>query len=145
MPGLNQGVRSNIASPDGLDSLLGALRKGNHQQYLEQPERLAEQDTVSDGNNILGHILGSRDASRELASRAVAESGLDPELLKKMLPAVAALLMGGLSRQGASLEGADVARQSDSGGIGNMLVAMLDADKDGSVVDDLMGMARRLS
>ena len=144
MPGLNQGVRGNIASQEGLDSLLGALRQGNHQQYLEQPERLAGPDAVSDGSNIRGHILGSRKASRELASRAAAQSGLDPALLKKMLPVVAALLMGGLSRQGASLEAPDVARQSDSTGIGAMLVAMLDADKDGSVVDDLVGMARRL-
>ena len=141
---LNQGVRNNIASSAGLDSPLGALRNGNHQRYLEQPERLAEPDTINDGNNILGHILGSRDASRQLASQAAAQTGLDPALLKKMPPAVAALLMGGLSKQGASLPGAESAGQADTGGIGAMLGALLDADKDGSVVDDLVGMARRL-
>lgn len=144
VPGLNQGVRNNIASSAGLDSPLGALRNGNHQRYLEQPERLAEPDTINDGNNILGHILGSRDASRQLASEAAAQTGLDPALLKKMPPAVAALLMGGLSKQGASLPGAESAGQADTGGIGAMLGALLDADKDGSVVDDLVGMARRL-
>lgn len=147
MPALNRGLRSNISSAEGLDSLLNALRQGNHQQYLEQPERLAKQHTIDDGNNILGHILGSRDASRRLASQAAAQTGLDTDLLKKMLPAVAALLMGGLSKQGASLGTAapqGAAGQSESSGIGAMLGDMLDADNDGSVMDDLLGMARRL-
>jgi hypothetical protein len=64
-----------------------------------------------------------------------------------MLPAVAALLMGGLSKQGASLGSAaapGAAGQGESGGIAAMLGNMLDADNDGSVMDDLLGMARRL-
>lgn len=36
------------------------------------------------------------------------------------------------------------AGQAGSGGIAAMLGDMLDADNDGSVVDDLLGMARRL-
>ena len=147
MPALNRGVRSNISSAEGLDKLLNALSQGNHQQYLEQPERLAEQDTIEDGKHILGHILGSSEASRQVASQAAAETGLDTDLLKKMLPAVAALLMGGLSKQGAALGTAappGAAGQAGSGGIAAMLGDMLDADNDGSVVDDLLGMARRL-
>jgi hypothetical protein len=60
-----------------------------------------------------------------------------------MLPAVAALLMGGLSKQGASLGSAaapGAAGQAESRGI----AAMLDADNDGAVMDDLLGMACRL-
>ena len=147
MPALNRGVRSNISSAEGLDKLLNALSQGSHRQYLEQPERLAEQDTIEDGKHILGHILGSREASRQVASQAAAETGLDTDLLKKMLPAVAALLMGGLSKQGAALGTAappGAAGQAGSGGIAAMLGDMLDADNDGSVVDDLLGMARRL-
>ena len=48
---------------------------------------------------MLGHILGSKDASRQLASEAAARTGLDVGILKKMLPAIAAMLMGGLSKQ----------------------------------------------
>ena len=143
MPALNRGVRTNISSAEGLESLLNALRQGNHQQYLEQPERLAEQHTIDEGNHILGHILGSRDASRQVASQAAAQTGLDADLLKKMLPAVAALLMGGLSKQGASLGAAaprGAAGQPESGGIGAMLGDMLDADNDGSVMDDLLAV-----
>ena len=41
------------------------------------------------GNQILGHIFGSKDTSRDVAAQASQESGVDPSILKKLLPIVA--------------------------------------------------------
>ena len=59
LPALSSGLKRNTASSSGLEGLLGALTKGNHQQYLDDPSRLSRPETVQDGNAILGHLLGS--------------------------------------------------------------------------------------
>jgi hypothetical protein len=41
------------------------------------------------GNQILGHIFGSKDTSRDVATQASQESGFDRSVLKKLLPIVA--------------------------------------------------------
>jgi len=41
------------------------------------------------GNQILGHIFGSKDTSRDVAAQASQQSGVDTDVLKKLLPIVA--------------------------------------------------------
>jgi hypothetical protein len=41
------------------------------------------------GNQILGHIFGSKETSRDVATQASQESGVDPSILKKLLPILA--------------------------------------------------------
>ncbi len=143
LPALSSGLKQNASSQDGLQSLLSALGKGNHSKYLDNPSSLGASDTVKDGNGILGHLLGSKDVSRRVAGQASQQTGLGEGLLKKMLPVVAPMAMGALSKQ-ASQPGfqSQVAGGSSSGILG-MLSPFLDADKDGSVADDLLGMAKK--
>ena len=58
-----------------------------------------EPTDVSRGNNILGQIFGSKDVSRGVAREAAPRTGLDPSILKKMLPMLAMIVAGQLSRQ----------------------------------------------
>ncbi len=140
VPALSQGLRKNASSQVGLDGLINALSKGNHQRYIDRPETLA--DASTEGNAILGHLLGSKDASRQVASNVAAKTGLDNGLLKKMLPVVAAMVMGTMGKQtAASGLTSAVSGRGDSAGILGMLSGLLDADKDGSVIDDVMKMA----
>lgn len=144
LPALSSGLKRNVASPGGLEGLLGALQQGSHDQYLEQPQRLGSPETISDGNSILGHLLGSKDVSRKVAGNAAASTGLPVDLLKKMLPVVATMAMGALSKntvqQGIQRQAATNMPANDLMG---MLTPMLDADGDGSVADDLLGMASK--
>ena len=53
------------------------------------------------GNQILGHIFGSKDTSRDVATQASQESGVDPSVLKKLLPILAgAVAIYYMSRRG---------------------------------------------
>ena len=53
IPALGAGVKKNASSPQGLESLMGALSKGNHEQYLDKPEALGQESTREDGNKII--------------------------------------------------------------------------------------------
>jgi hypothetical protein len=143
LPALGQGLSRNAASPSGLESLLGALSSGGHERYIESPEALGSQDTVQDGNGILGHILGSKDVSRQVARNAAAQTGIGEDVLKKMLPVIAAMTMGALSKQRSSTALAPGNSAAPDGLMG-VLGQFLDTNRDGSVIDDVLGMASKL-
>ena len=93
--GFKKQAQAQPAGLDGLGGLLGQLGGGG---LLDQV--LAPQPTdVSQGNDVLGQIFGSKDVSRTVAQNAAAQSGLDPGLLKKMLPLLAMLVTGFMAKQ----------------------------------------------
>jgi hypothetical protein len=144
VPALAAGVQNNVSRPQGLESLLGALGGGQHQQYVDDLGVLGSADTVADGNGILGHIFGSKDISRQVASQAAAQTGIGEGVLKSMLPVVAAMMMGAMSKrlgQPAAATSADVGMP---GNLLGMLTPALDANRDGSMVDDVAGLVGRL-
>lgn len=145
LPSLSQNVKRHTADESSLTSLLNALKKGNHSRYLEDPTRLGDTESIVDGNGILGHILGSKDASRQVAAEAAQRTGLDTGILKKMLPMLAGLFMGSLNKQ-ASSAGILGALTGGAGGMSSILgglSSILDSDGDGSIADDVLGMAKK--
>jgi hypothetical protein len=99
---------------------------------------------VSDGNAILGHILGSKDVSRAVATRASAQTGIGEDALKKLLPLAATLVMGSLSKRQAGAGLPAGAAAGSAGGLLGMLTPLLDQNRDGSIVDDVLGQAGKL-
>ena len=110
------------------------------------------------GNDVLGQIFGSKDVSRAVAQNVAPQSGLDPSLLKKMLPMLAMIVAGYMAKQ----RSAGTVTQSSSptgGGLAGMLggllggqpgatgnansgfASMLDLNRDGNPLDDILGMA----
>lgn len=134
-PALAAGLKRNTATPEGANSLASALGSGAHEAYLEQPERLAEPTTTADGNAILGHLFGSKEVSRQVATKASQQTGIDPAILKKMLPIVATLVMGSLAKQTKGAPGG-----ASAGGLSSVLGSLLDRDRDGGIMDDVAGM-----
>jgi len=132
-PALGAGLARNTQASGGLDALIGALQKGGHSRYLDDPSTLSGPETVSDGNGILGHVLGSKDVSRALATKAAAQTGVSADLIKRILHLIATLAMGALNKQTTN---APAGNQ-----ITDVLGSMLDRNGDGSALDDLIGMA----
>ena len=143
VPALAAGFKRNMTSPQSLDGLVSALGGGQHQRYVDNPGSLGHPDTTDDGNGILGHVFGSKEVSREVASRAAAQSGVGESVLKGMLPVVAAMMMGTMSKRMASP--ATPAAGQSGGGLMDLLTPMLDSDHDGSIVDDVAGMLGRFA
>ena len=156
--GLKRQTRAQPGGLDGLGSMLGQLGGGG---LLD--EVLAPQPTdVSRGNEVLGQIFGSPEVSRTVAKQASSQSGLDVSLLKKMLPMLAMLVAGFVSRQ-QDAGAAQVTPQG--GGLGDLLGgllgggvtggavaggtappdlgSLLDLNGDGNALDDILRMASR--
>lgn len=145
------------AQPSGLDGLGGLLGQLGGGGLLDAV--LAPQPTdVSRGNDVLGQIFGSKEVSRTVTQNAAAQSGLDPALLKKMLPMLAMLVAGFMAKQQG---GGAAAPSAGGGGLGSLiggllggqagggapsaggggLASMLDLDGDGNPLDDILQMA----
>lgn len=147
------------AQPSGLAGLAGMLGQLGGGGLMDNV--LGAQPTdVNRGNDVLGQIFGSKDVSRAVAQNAAGSTGLDPALLKRMLPMLAMLAAGYLSKQSGSLAGQG-AQTGEGGGLGGALGqalgrqtsgqpgtrsaggvgSMLDLDGDGNPLDDIIGMA----
>lgn len=159
IPAILGGFKKQAQSPatglEGLGGLLGQLGGGG---LLD--DVLAPQPTdVSRGNEVLGQIFGSKEVSRTVAQDAAAHSGLDAGLLKKMLPMLAMLVTGYMARQGGA---APAASAAPAGGLGDLLggllggggqpagagaspglASMLDLNRDGNPLDDILRLAGR--
>jgi len=141
IPALTSGLQQNMTREGGLASLATALTSGNHQRYLENPEVLASDASIADGNGILGHLLGSKDVSRQVAQQAAGSTGIDAGVLKQMLPLVAALAMGGLARHA---QAAGSVSGGSTTGLAGMLGPLLEGGQSGSMLDSVAGLAGKL-
>ena len=145
VPALAAGFQRNAGSVDGLSGLVAALATGNHQQYIDDPASLAR--AASEGNGVLAHVLGSKDASRAVAAQASSQTGISPAVLKQLLPIAASMMMGALARQqqtNGGLAAASAGVAAGPGGLLHMLTPLVDRDRDGSMVDDVAGMVGRM-
>jgi hypothetical protein len=145
--GFKKKAQAQPASGGGLEDLLGQLGGGGLLDDVLSPQPT----NVNRGNDVLGQIFGSKDVSRTVAKSASGQSGLDPALLKKMLPILAMLVAGYMAKQG----GRGGATQRGGGGLGGILggllgggaggglASMLDRDGDGNPLDDILDMARK--
>lgn len=113
------------AQPGGLEGLGGLLDQLGGGGLLDQV--LSPQPTnVGAGNDVLGQIFGSKDVSRTVSESAAAQSGLDPSLLKRMLPMLAMLVAGYMAKQGGIGGGAPgQAASPQGGGLGDLLGGLL--------------------
>lgn len=102
---------------------------------------------------MLGQVFGSKDVSRTVAQSAASRSGLDPSLLKKMLPMLAMLVAGYMAKQ-RDAGAAPPQSPGEGGGAGGLLgsllggqgaatglASMLDLNGDGNPLDDILRMA----
>lgn len=145
-PALTRGLQKQNSSGDGLAAFAKALSSGSHQQYIDRPELLQEEQSRQDGNKILGHLFGSKDVSRNVAAHASEQTGLSASLIKKALPLLAGLVMGAVSKK--SNAGKSLTEQSGGGlgslgGLAGVLLGGGDKDDDGMGIDDVINLARK--
>ena len=158
--GFKKQAQSQPSGVEGLGDLLGQLGGGSLMDNVLSPEPTQ----VDRGNDVLGQIFGSKDVSRTVAQNAASQSGLEPSLLKKMLPMVAMLVAGYMAKQrsaaspvqtspgsegiGDLLGGLLGGQASGAGralpGAGGGLSSMLDLNGNGNPLDDILRMAGKV-
>lgn len=133
-PALMGSLQKQTSSREGLEGFKNALRNGKHQDYLNNPDSMTSAETVSDGNNILGHIFGSKDVSRNVAAQAAKSTGIDSSLIKQALPLIASLAMGAMSKSSNAGQSLD---NSTSDLLGSLMGG------DGIDMDDVLNIAKK--
>jgi hypothetical protein len=99
----------------GLGDLLGQLGGSGLLDDLVSPQPT----DIGRGNQVLGNIFGTKDVSRAVAQHAAAQSGLDPSLLRKLLPMLAMLAVGYMAKRHGQARNAPAPGQVTTGVNGN--------------------------
>lgn len=152
LPVLMQAMKRNASNPQGAQGLLGALENKHDGSILDNLGDLFQggvnREVIEDGDKILGHVLGNKKQTIEqtLGSRA----GLDASSVGEILKVAAPILMGVLGKEKRQRQVND--QNGLEGLLGGMLKgnspqqeqsfleSILDADGDGSIVDDVAEM-----
>ncbi len=128
LPAFSQGLKRNAADPYDAGNFLSALASGQHARYFEDATRAMTPEGMAEGNGILGHLFGSKDVSRAVASHAAQATGISESVLKQMLPALASMIMGGLFQQSTGQMQAASRQQAQAGGggiLGDLMEQMM--------------------
>jgi len=152
MPVLMGAMQRNASTPEGASGLLNALSGKHSGGILDNLGGLfeggVEENVTNDGAGILGHILGSKQTGVENALSQ--KSGVDSGSVSQVLKVAAPILMGVLGKQTSQNNVSDASGLSNmlggmlGGGTGSkqqsLIESFLDADGDGSILDDVAGM-----
>ncbi len=151
MPLLLGAMKKNVTSPQGAQGLMNALSSKHDGSILDDLGGLfgggVDESVVSDGAGILGHVFGGKQAQVE--NTLSQKSGLDAGAIAQILKIAAPIVMGYLGRQTAQSNVKDASGMNSL--LGSMLggqpqqnqsliTTLLDADGDGSILDDVAGM-----
>ncbi len=132
-PALMKGMQKQTESSGGLAALQKALTGGGHQKYLDNPDLMSATEARTDGNNILGHLFGSKDVSRNVAAQAAEKTGIDASLIKKALPMIAGLAMGAVGKKSST----------ESSGLPGLLGGLMGGGDGDFGLDDVMSLAKK--
>lgn len=143
------GLKKNASDPQGAAALASALERHDG-GLLNNPGRLGEDDVLADGQKILGHILGGKQAQTE---RALAKSaGVDQAQIGRLLAMAAPMVLASLGRakreQGLDASALAGLVTEESVRVQNKapaelsgLMQFLDQDGDGDFKDDFLEAA----
>lgn len=143
------GLKKNAASPDGAEALANALNKHDG-SLLNDISQLGQDNVLGDGQKILRHILGGKQAQTEKALAQTAGVNTDQigQLLAMAAPAVLASLGRAKREQGldaSALAGLvteeSVRVQKAAPSELDGLMSFLDQDGDGDFKDDMLEAA----
>jgi hypothetical protein len=150
LPLLVSALARNSASPEGAQALSSALARDHDGSVLNRVPDAVSNYQSGPGDGILRHVLGAQRANVETTMTQA--TGMDASALLQMLAPVVLGAVGNMTRE----------RRLDAGGLAStlqserqqvsqarpdamgMISTLLDMNKDGSPVDDVLGLAGKL-
>lgn len=153
LPLLVGALDRNTNNTRGAKSLARAIERDHDGSVLDDVAGFLGQGPSRDGYGILNHVFGSRqNAVGQNLGRA---TGVDAGSITQILAMLAPLVLGSLGKQkrqaGYDAKGLSQfltqehhAVERRAPGTGNLISQLLDADGDGDVTDDLLGMGGQL-
>ena len=149
LPLLLGALARNASTPGGAAALNTALNDHDG-SALDNVAGVVNNDN-NGGADILSHVLGNK--SPMVANGIGQAAGIDSSQASSLLAMLAPLVMGALGKaqRGGNLDAGSLATMlgqehqnlNASGGALGGLMGMLDSNHDGSIADDVMGMASK--
>jgi hypothetical protein len=147
MPLILGAMKRNAKDPKGAESLDKALQSEKHNgNVLNNLENKNSEELTNEGSKILSHVLGAKQSG---VSKTIAGTlNIDEASVNNILEMAAPIVMGLLGQQkrkdnvdASGLSGllGSVMGSNDSHDQ-SLVETLLDADGDGSVIDDITGM-----
>ena len=151
LPAMLAALGKNVGTEKGAEELNNALEKKHDGSILNNLSGYLSNPDLKDGAGILNHLFGNQTSN--VANAVSQSSGLDTNGSMKMLQMLAPILMGILGQQKkqnnldakglgnlTSMLASNFGSEAGTSGIMETVTNLLDANKDGNVVDDIMGM-----
>lgn len=155
LPAMLTALSKNTGTEKGAQELNNALEKKHDGSILDNLSGYLSNPDLKDGAGILNHLFGSQTSN--VANAVSQSSGLDTNGSMKMLQMLAPVLMGMLGQQKkqnnldakglgnlTSMLASNFGSEAGASGIMEAVTNLLDANKDGNVMDDIMGMVGKL-
>ena len=151
LPAMLAALGKNTGTEKGAEELNNALEKKHDGSILNNLSGYLSNPDLKDGAGILNHLFGNQTSN--VANAVSQSSGLDTNGSMKMLQMLAPILMGILGQQKkqnnldakglgnlTSMLASNFGSEAGTSGIMETVTNLLDANKDGNVMDDIMGM-----
>ena len=155
LPAMLTALSKNTGTEKGAQELNNALETKHDGSILNNLSGYLSNPDLKDGAGILNHLFGSQTSN--VANAVSQSSGLDTTGSMKMLQMLAPVLMGMLGQQKkqnnldaegignlTSMLASNFGSEAGASGIMEAVTNLLDANKDGNVMDDIMGMVGKL-
>jgi len=151
LPAMLTALSKNTGTEKGAQELNNVLEKKHDGSILDNLSGYLSNPDLKDGAGILNHLFGNQTSN--VANAVSQSSGLDSNGSMKMLQMLAPILMGMLGQQKkqnnldaegignlTSMLASNFGSEAGASGIMEAVTNLLDANKDGNVMDDIMGM-----
>lgn len=99
MPAFSAGFKRQSSNPFEFATLMQKASSGNYASYFEDLGLAFTPQGMADGQAALEQIFGSQDVARAVAEQAAAFTGLQQDVLKQIMPALANTVLGGIFKE----------------------------------------------
>jgi hypothetical protein len=124
-PALNLGLRNATSNPQVLEQIVAQLVHPAHQAAFYDPSAAHGEEAGELGAQMVSHLFGSSSAAGQVAQIAARDAGLRPDVMARLLPVLASVVLGGLFKS------------FDSQGMGGLLAKLAGTGALGTILSQL--------
>ncbi|MCY4043516.1 MAG: DUF937 domain-containing protein [Cellvibrionales bacterium] len=129
LPSLTDGLKAHVKQSPNSELIQNSSQA---EQYIDDDNaKLTSDEAIHTGQAAVSALVGDQAKLDDIAKQASAKTGMEEDAIQKLIPMAATMFMGSASK---------IAGGKGASG----LLAMLDQNQDGSVMDDIMGFAKGL-
>jgi hypothetical protein len=99
LPAFSEALKRNTADPAGFSQFMTAMGSGRYTKYFEDAAHAFTPEGVAAGNDVLSQLFGSEELSRAVAEQAAQATGIAQDAYRRIMPSLAAMMMGGFFKQ----------------------------------------------